>query len=484
MPSFRHVALALVLAGVARADVPTPTVAGPIPGQLILLGSTTFPLAEVGYVAEEYFVSGTARAYTASGAPGLDGMWAATPTGATADYTTRIVVYRPTERRKFHGTVVVEWLNVSGGLDAPPDWATAHTQLIRNGWAWVGVSAQIVGVEGGTALLPIIPLPLKTIDPVRYGPLHHPGDSFSYDMYSQVAQAIRAHAGPDPLGGLRVKRVLAAGESQSAFRLVTYVNAVHADAHVFDGYLVHSRGAISAAPLSEPPQPAIPTPARAPIRSDVDVPVLILETESDLTVLDYVHARQDDSRHVRVWEVAGTAHYDAYGLVQGLMDRGDSPDVVAPLVTSAPIPGVIECPKPINAGPMHFAANAAFAALERWVRTGKAPKPAPRLEVSDGPPVTIAVDEHGNARGGIRTPAVDVPIARFTGVQAGGSLVCLIFGTTTLFDQPTLSALYPTPKAFLKPYRRSLKRALKNGWVTRADGKLMRRWAAGSGIGG
>ena len=45
-------------------------------------------------------------------------------------------------RKKFNGTVVVEWLNVSGGVDAAPDWTFAHTELIREGYAWVGVSAQ------------------------------------------------------------------------------------------------------------------------------------------------------------------------------------------------------------------------------------------------------------------------------------------------------------------------------------------------------
>ena len=71
----------------------------------------------------------------------------------TAPYATRIVVVRPTNPSKFNGTVVVEWLNVSAGADASPDWNAVHRELIRSGYAYVGVSAQKVGVEGGPSLI-------------------------------------------------------------------------------------------------------------------------------------------------------------------------------------------------------------------------------------------------------------------------------------------------------------------------------------------
>src|SRR5262245_32152480 len=155
-----------------------------------------------------------------------DGRWAATPADS-APFTTRIVVHRPTDARKFNGTVVVEWLNVSGGLDSAPQWISSHSELLRDGFAWVGVSAQRVGVEGGTTIVGQQSISLKLIDPVRYGSLHHPGDSFSYDIFSQVGQAIRHPAGADPLAGLKVKAVIGSGHSQSAARLTTYVNAIH-----------------------------------------------------------------------------------------------------------------------------------------------------------------------------------------------------------------------------------------------------------------
>ncbi len=262
------VLIGLATATVATAAVPSPTVEGPItsPGSAFI-ESTSFDLSEVGYTQEEYFISGTATGYTSASPLTPDGKWTATP-ASTAPYKTRILVYKPTNPRKFNGTVMVEWLNVSGGLDAAPDWVQAHTALIRAGIAWVGVSAQIVGVEGGPALVGVVSLPLKKVNPARYGSLSHPGDSFSYDMFSQAGQAIRQPSGTNPLSGLRVKRVIAAGESQSAFRMVTYIDAVHPLAGVYQGFLVHSRGGGGplGAALSESPQPVVAVPLPTFIR--------------------------------------------------------------------------------------------------------------------------------------------------------------------------------------------------------------------------
>jgi Alpha/beta hydrolase domain len=468
-------------AAAARAQAPTPTIeAVPSPAGAFV-AATNFNLADVGYTQEEFFISGTATAYTNAAPLGSDGLWSVAP-GATAAYKTRILVYRPTKPKKFSGTVVVEWLNVSGGVDAAPDWNQEHVELIREGAAWVGVSAQKVGVDGGPALVGVISLPLKQVNPARYGSLVHPGDSFSYDMYSQAGQAVRDPSGP--FQGFKVKRVIAAGESQSAFRMVVYVNAVHPIAHVFDGFFIHSRGGggIFGAPLSETPQPAIATPSPSFIRTDIDVPVLTFQTETDLTFLNFFPARQDDGDNFRIWEVAGTAHYDTYGLVTSGTDVGGSPDVVALVVTKDPLPGLIECPVPINSGPQHFVANAALSSLIRWVRTGKAPKTMPRLDASAGPPVAINTDAHGNALGGVRTPQVDVPVATFTGEQVGGSILCRLFGTTVPFDQATLTSLYPTHKDFVRAYNKAVKGALKAGAIVKADAKLMKKFAASAAI--
>ena len=173
---------------------------------------------------------------------------------------------------KFSGTVVVEWLNVSGGVDADPDWASLSEEIVRRGDAWVGVSAQRIGVEGGPVLVSVQGIPgaedqgkgLKKIDPARYGTLEHPGDGYSFDIFTQVARALRSGAG---LGGVRPARLIAAGESQSAFALVTYFNGVQPLAHAFDGFFVHSRGAGGAAARRAG---QVPPTSSAIARRDID----------------------------------------------------------------------------------------------------------------------------------------------------------------------------------------------------------------------
>lgn len=473
----------LLLAASAPAVVVTPSVTGPItsPGSAFLTPPTGLDLASLGYVEQEFFVAGTATAYTSADPLGADGVWTATP-GDTAGYVTRILVRRPTNPKKFNGTVVVEWLNVSGGVDAAPDWTFVHTMLLREGFAWVGVSAQLVGVSGTGGPLGLN-LSLKAVNPVRYAPLVHPGDSFSYDMFSQVAQAIRRPSGTPPLGDLRVRRVLATGESQSAFRLVTYVDAVHPVARVYDGFLVHSRSG-GAAPLSQAPQPAINAPTPSFIRTDLDVPVLLLETETDLITLGFLPARQPDDRHVRLWEIAGTAHDDAYGLAAGPDDPGPAAldTTYLPPVTS--IFGVLMCDRPINAGPQHYVTSAAFWRLNRWARTGRARgASAPRLEIAPGTPAAVARDGFGNALGGIRTPQVDVPIAALSGLGQSGGGFCALFGTTTPFDAPTLATLYPSHAGYVAAVLDAARKAVHGGFILKADRPAIATAAMASNVG-
>jgi hypothetical protein len=469
------------------ASVAHPTVEGPVSGGLgqPFIASTTYDPNDVGYSEAEYFISGVATSYTANGPLLADGQWTVTEADHAA-YKTRVVVYRPQDARRFNGTVIVEWLNVSGGLDAAAGWLTGHTQMVREGFAWIGVSAQYAGVEGGPSVLGLLTADLKTVDPERYGSLLHPGDSFSYDMFSQVAQAVRRPEGVHLLGDLDVKAVIASGESQSAFRMVTYINGIHPRADIFDGFLVHSRGGngFAVAPLSEPPQADIIVPAKLRLRTDLNVPVLTFQTETDLTFLGSAAARQPDTDRLRLWEVAGTSHADTYTAGGGATDRGYSPEYAKIVLTTMPVIG-FACRAPINSGPHHFVLDAAVSALNRWVRDGVAPAQAPRLEVeAEGEAMArLKRDQYGNALGGIRSPYVDVPIARFSG-DGKGSVLCLLFGTTTPFDAERLAQLYPTHDAYVSQFNAATDRALAAGFLTPADAQLLKANAATETIGG
>ncbi len=470
-------------AGDAATAVPTPTVQGPITtgNGRIVVQSTNFDLATVGYEQAEYFISGTASSYRSTSPLTDDGNWSVAP-DASAPYKTRIVVYRPIDPRRFNGTVMVEWLNVSGELDAGANWTTTHVEQIRKGMVWVGVTAQRVGIVGGSNAL-VASQALQHADPVRYGSLSHPGDQFSYDIYSQAARAVRADAAT-VLGGLSPKHLIAVGASQSAFYLTSYANGLARRTRLFDGFLIPSRD--GGATLFDGSHAFQRLEGSVRIRRDLGIPVLILTTESDLALLRYARARQPDSRFFRDWEVAGSSHYDTYSLSFGPKDdgkNGSDASFFETMITpvTSPYPGIIDCVKPINAGGQTYVARAAVAAINRWVAHGTPPPRAPRLRMRGSR--EFVVDGRGNAVGGIRTPQVDVPIATLSGLGQSGTSFCSLFGTTAPFDATTLASLYPTHTAFVKAWRAATDKAVKAGFVLAADAKNLEAAAAQSAVG-
>jgi len=475
------------------ADVPRATVTGPVTGGkgIDLAGTTSFDLRSVGYEQSEYFLSGTASAYTSASPLTSNGRWSVTA-ASTAPYTTRMVVYRPIDPKRFDGTVIVEWLNVSGGVDAAAAWLTGHVQMIRSGMAYVGISAQAAGIVGAAGSLGAAGGQaggIKGADPARYASLEHPGDSYSYSIFEQGGAAVRRDAAK-VLGGLEPKKVVALGESQSAGRMVTYFDALQPLSRgVFDGYFVYSRFA-SGAPLSQAPQPAVNLPSTVLIRTDLGAPVMMFETEADVVVLGYLPARQPPTRFIREWEVAGTAHYDSYGLVESMADAGNGTADVKTFDTMVdPVSsfdnGAISCPVPLNAGAHTYELRAAIVALNRWVDTGQAPPQSPRLGVAS--PTSYALDANGEALGGVRTPQVAAPVAVVNGTgdtsNAGGGF-CRIFGTTIPFSSAKLAQLYPTHRAFVEKWDAAVASDVSEGYLTAADAAVLDRVAGQSTVGG
>lgn len=439
----------------------------------LLLGA--FDIATLGYVSEEFLISGTASCYTAAGELSLDGRWSVTASGA-ADYTTRMVVLTPANQGEFNGTVLVEWLNVSGGIDAPAVWFMAHREMARAGYAYVAVSAQRVGVEGGPNLIGA-DLSLKSQDPTRYASLHHPGDAFSYDIFSHIGRLIKDGQHNGVLREQCPKHVVALGESQSALFLTTYVNAVDPLAQVYDGFLVHSRFA-SAAPLDSSSifdASRTSTPQAVTFRPDLRVPLITLITETDLfggLRLGYHLARQPDNQRLRVWEVSGTAHADNYTIQVAPIDSGSAAlrDIVAAYAPTNILMGQ-QLGHYINFAPQHhYVLQAALSSLCQWVRSGQpAPSAAP-IELSDTDPPQPIVDSNGLAQGGVRTPWVDVPIARTSGVGTDESAMSAIFGSGELFDAATLRRLYPGGATdYLDRFTTVLDTAIQSGFILPAD---------------
>jgi Alpha/beta hydrolase domain len=445
--------------------VPRPLVIGPITGgeHGRPFTSSPLPLKPAGYVQQEFFLRGTATGYLPAGRWGSDGRWPVKP-AETAPYETRILVRRPANPAKFNGTVVVEWLNVSFQADVDPDFLYQSQQLLRDGYAWVGVSAQQLGVQG--------PLGLKNWDPKRYHVLHHPGDTFSYSIFSQAAESLLNPLGAHPLGSLRPRVLLADGESQSAFRMVTYANAIQPLDHLFSGFLIHSRGA-AGAPISQAPQPAPPMPSVARIRTDLGVPTLTVETETDIVPsgLGYLPATQPDTQQFRLWEVPGTSHVDQTEL--GLA----STEVLRDIPSFPQLP----CAQAPNDGQERYVMDAALAQLNRWARSGVPATAAPLIKVRDGKYVT---DKYGNALGGLRTPAVQVPVARLTGLgNTGTDPLCFLLGTTTPLTAGQLAKLYPNHAGYVLAVERAAAADVRAGFLLPADALQIDATAAASETG-
>lgn len=443
--------------GAAWADVPNPTITGPIaenapPGDpshdYIFFSDES--VGDFGYIEEEFFIEGTANTY-------------ATPTLATGTvltsgnpYKTRIVVRRPKQAHRFNGTVILEWQNVTAGYDIDASWIGGNgAHFMRSGYAWVGVSAQRVGVhQAGTGL--------EAWSPVRYGSLDVTAggtlltDQLSYDIFSQAAQAVMHPVGVDPLAGLDRKLILASGASQSASRLTIYYNSIEPLAGLFDGYLLLVGGST--------------------VRSDLGIPVFKVqsETEAGFAAAGLATLQPDSDIH-RIWQVAGAAHADRTFL------EGVVANATRDSIPTTP-PGLCTNPEGSEVRLYHVVSQA-HDLLVRWAKTGAPPPTAPRIEtVAPTPPTTIARDSLGLALGGIRHPDIAAPTALNTG-QNGGPSFCVLFGTHVPFDQATLDALYPRHGHYVTDVLFSTLDNLVHGYIGIKDAVVIVTDAAKSDVG-
>ncbi len=176
----------------------------------------------------------------------------------------------------------------------------------------------------------------------------------------------------------------------------------------------------------------------------------MFETQTDLIQLGYAAAQQPNTSRIRTWEVAGTSHADAYEVG-----------------TAASLLG---CTAPINSGPQHEVAQAAFVSFLHWVDDGTPPPSPQPFTLSSTDPAVLALDAHGNVEGGVRTPAVDVPVSTLSGAPPpGSSELCGLFGSTVPFSQATLVALYGSEAGYVAAYTTDLDRAIAAGYILPAD---------------
>ena len=436
---------------------------------------TPSDLKAVGYVEEEFLFSGVANVYDWP-APGP-----AVVRTAGAPYTTRVLVRRPADRVTFSGTVVVEMLNPSNLFDLNIGWAVSNAQFVRNGDAWVGITAKPVAIAS-----------LKAFNATRYGALSWANpleandpencdtvardsdrateNGLVWDINRHVGQWLRGRGANNPFtystttGVHPVSRLYAWGYSQTGGYLYTYVNAIHPldvkqlGKPLFDAYLI----TVASGP-SPIHQCAAPIPAGDPRRviRDAGVPVVRVMSQSDY--LPSTGARLPDSdtapNLTRNYEISGSGH----ATPDELTDAAAADDIIK---AGRAVPPMSCTEGPRSRFPSRIAFNAILQNLDLWVRKGTPPPKAEQITVVDGKPL---LDRFGNVTGGVRSPFVDVPMSTWHGNSTGESF-CRIAGHEKPFGAARLAELYPKPGDYAKAVEANVKALVAARFITAGDG--------------
>jgi hypothetical protein len=429
-------------------------------------------LEAAGYREDEYLVSGTATAWT------YDEHGQPVPEVVDVPYTTRILVRRPTQEARFNGMVQAEPLHPE--YDTANTWRVLHPWIMRTGAAWVGVTQEPRIAESMRA----------EFAPSRYGRLSIPAPSLRYDIVADIVTALRTRAaglwdeGPD------ITRAYLSGWSMTgSFCRVFLGEGFHERRRlpggrpVFDGYVIgiSSGGAARAGypGLSgDPDQPGMRDPRRTVGGHDVPVIELLSEVESETHGPVLRPDSDDPGDRYRLYQVAGTSHDTT-----GPHHVNSNQEQYRRRGLPVPSRSIVETPSDAR---MDFVARAVFSLLDRWVADGQAPPRTDRFAFATEPsgaigePVPLARDEHGNVLGGIRTPWVETPVARYHPHSTPVPGACRpspwmpmvepeamtwLAGNMTPFPAELLAARYPTEEDYLTRYRESCLALVGQGFV-------------------
>jgi hypothetical protein len=433
MTNTLRVAVALVVGVLAAREAgaatpPVPTIAGPIsgPGRMypdpaVSVTPNAVKVEDFPYVTEEYFVSGTI---------------------AEAPYATRIIVRRPRNASAFSGTVVAEALH-AGGRSLIFEWSR-QSILTRN-----HMFVEIVHSGANINLL-------KTFNADRYASMSIAMGQTN-EVIAQVGRLIKSKTGP--FAAYDVRRMTLMGTSASSGTVRNYLPA-HGTLRlpdgkpIFDGFLLTSTNGNSPLPI-------------------VDVPMIQMPTQTEVVTwaeqgIAYRRPDSDDpANRFRLYEVAGMPH-------------NNSRD--SPAFQTDP------CTLPVTDFPAGAFTALGLQHLIEWIATDKAPPRAAPIAVDQDPKNDgshLALDEHGNAKGGIRNVWVDVPIATYgvfgKGKTAQQDRLCQLAGTKVPLADAVLRTLYKGSGDYTARVEQRLKQLITEGLflpeyadMVRADARAVR----------
>jgi len=438
----------------------SPTLAGPIP----VTAGTGEPFGGVGspvglaeppasellpahdFIEEEYVLSGA-----------VDG----------EPYTTTLLVRRPRDAKRFSGLVVLEPVHIQGALGL---WQTGHSAMLEGGHAWVAIGSQRGAVEG----------PIRMSNPSRYARLQVPPgkagpggglegalgqwsqsnsaslppelfsiDHVSNEIMTQAGAMLKSNSSNGPLAGLLVEYLLMGGASQTGMHTLNYIKARHGAARLADGRPIYDGYLPMAAPSLQPV-------------AGGDAAVVHIFAEGDLALFGAIGpqghpgARRDGDApndRYRSYQIAGSSHLPTRGLREA---------------TAIPALGVaLESGERFTQFPSGPFYQGALVNLVNWLTKGMSPPTAPPIEILDG---KIVQDEFGNASGGLRSPYVDLPTARYIAARYLRNLI----GVEIAFPQARLQSLYRSPAAYLQRFDRGIDELIERRWISAADGKRLK----------
>jgi hypothetical protein len=448
---YSSAAAVLALAADLRAAQPTgATIAGPIPvtpgtdesyrgeNEQPVAGPGLPPpdLIPYGYIEEEYFVSGT-----------VDGK----------PYTTSLLVRKPKGPSKFSGVVAVETLHAQGAI---PFWGQRDV-LMLSGHGWVMVVSQRSALE----MFP------KKVNAARYASLQipqaqgaapanptasNPQDAISQQIMTQVGALLKSNLSHGPFAGLKVETLVMGGSSQTGMTTLRYIQESHAKARlpdgkpVYDGYL---------------PMEAFPI---GPITGG-DAAVIHVVGEGDFGLFRALHGgvftiRADSDTpddRFREYEFPAASHVPTRGIAD--------PKVIFATLDNVMLPG-----EHLSQFPSAPFFNAAFVNLINWITKGISPPKAPPIEIAND---EIARDEYGNAKGGVRTPYVDLPTVRYTAsapTTDNANMVRRMIGLQEPIPAQKLHSLYPSREDYLERFNQEIDRLVSQHWLRPKDGEKLK----------
>lgn len=449
-------------------------------------------LKEFGYIEEEYFIQGQANVYDEDGEDNIhlykEGV----------NYKNRIIIRRPENSKKFSGRVYMDILNATQRYDIEDLWHRTYLWCMENGHAYVGITSKPVNV-----------MSLKNFDYERYKSLNWsngesipfptvsnsdtiPGteEGLVWDIISQTGNLIRIRGINNIIGnntrcdaehsfdGWETKELYLCGQSQSGSYLNTYISYFDSiisigSGRIFDGYM-NIVGAFVQRSLR---QRNYVGPLKLQLRHmhPCTLPFICFSSEADLTLFKMFLDRDDlldvsienkneIGNRCRYYEISETPHTDIICPILTSLDEIKK--------TGARLPSLSDnLVNSINDIHTEYYICGLLEKLHKWAMAAQAPEVVTPLVRENG---HLKKDRFGNTIGGLRTPYVDVPIARY--IASNPDDPEGICGKMKYFSKEEAENIYGNKSNYIIKFSMQTEEQVRQGWISETDCYKMIEW--------